>query len=51
MPSMRQDGLAKRKSELELFSGTILKLGKKHNIPTPVNQRIYEKILEIESLY
>ena len=26
MPSMRQDGLAKRKSELELFSGTILKL-------------------------
>ena len=44
MPSMRQDGIAKRETEVELFAGTILKLGKKHNIPTPVNQKIYDKI-------
>lgn len=51
MPSMRQDGLAKRKSEVELFSGTVTKLGKKHNIPTPVNDEIYRRVKEIENHY
>lgn len=51
MPSMRQDGLARRKSEVELFSGTIIKLGNKHNIPTPVNEYIYKRVREIESKY
>lgn len=51
MPSMRQDGLACRKSEVELFSGTVLKLGEKHNISTPVNRKIYQKIIERESKY
>ncbi|POP30917.1 ketopantoate reductase family protein [Lactonifactor longoviformis] len=48
MPSMRQDTKAKRKTEVELFSGTLRKLGKKHHIPTPVNDWLYEKIQEIE---
>lgn len=48
MPSMRQDGIAGRKTEVELFSGTILKLGAKHKIPTPVNQKIYDGIIEME---
>lgn len=48
MPSMRQDGIAGRKTEVELFSGTILKLGAKHKVPTPVNQKIYDRIIEME---
>lgn len=44
MPSMRQDTLAGRRTEVELFSGTIKNLGKRHQIPTPVNDVLYEKI-------
>lgn len=48
-PSMRQDAEAKRKSEVQLFAGAVLELGKKHGIDTPVNQFFYNKILEMES--
>jgi|LFRM01.2.fsa_nt_gb 2-dehydropantoate 2-reductase len=51
MPSMRQDTKAGKNTEVELFSGTICRLGRKHNIPTPVNDFFYERIREIESLY
>ena len=51
MPSMRQDTLAHRKTEVELFSGTIRRLGQKHGVPTPVNDWLYERILEIEKSY
>nr|WP_096549638.1 ketopantoate reductase family protein [Ureibacillus thermosphaericus] len=50
-PSMAQDVDAKRLSEVELFAGTVLKLGKKYGIDTPVNKMLYEKIKEIESEY
>lgn len=50
-PSMRQDMEAKRCSEVELFSGTVLALGRKHGLPTPVNQELYRKIQEMESHY
>lgn len=50
-PSMRQDAVAKRKSEVELFAGTIVHVGKKHGVPVPVNQFYYDKILEMESNY
>jgi len=48
---MRQDLEAKRKSEVELFAGTILKLGKKHNLSFPTNQFLYDKIKEMESRF
>ena len=51
MPSLRQDTKAKRKTEVELFAGTIKKLGKKHAIPTPLNDYLYDKIKEIENNY
>ncbi len=51
MPSMRYDGLHKRKSEVEIFAGTVLKYGKKHGIPTPINQDIYDRIIKLESKY
>lgn len=50
-PSMAQDVEAKRFSEVELFAGTVLKLGKKHSIDTPINQKLYNQIQIIERLY
>ncbi|NLP21731.1 MAG: 2-dehydropantoate 2-reductase, partial [Erysipelotrichaceae bacterium] len=51
MPSMRQDLLQKRKTEVDLFAGTVVKLGQKHNIPTPFNQALLEEIHELEKNY
>ncbi|WP_423802568.1 ketopantoate reductase family protein [Neobacillus sp. SAB-20_R2A] len=50
-PSMAQDVEAKRFSEVDLFSGTVLELGKKFGIPTPVNKELYERIKLMESKY
>ena len=50
-PSMRQDVEAKRKSELELFAGTVLEYGEKHGIDTPVNREIFDRITELEKTY
>jgi 2-dehydropantoate 2-reductase len=47
-PSMQQDIEAGRKTEVELFAGTILSLGNKHGIGCPVNQMLYDKITEME---
>ncbi len=51
MPSMRQDGLAHRKSEVDLFAGTVIVLANKHNIDAPVNQKIYDIVMKMESAY
>lgn len=48
MPSMRQDMAAGRKTEVELFAGTAITLGKKHGVPTPVNEWLYEKVKDME---
>lgn len=48
---MRQDGKAHRKSEVELFSGTIRRLAQKHDIPVPVNDWFYETIQAMEARY
>ncbi len=50
-PSMRQDAVAKRYSEVELFAGTVLKLAAKYGIDTPVNKRFYDDIKKMESSY
>jgi len=50
-PSMRQDMEAKRFSEVELFSGAVLELGKKYSVSTPINQELYRRIKEIEARY
>jgi len=49
MPSLRQDVLARRPTEVELFSGTINRLGAAHGIPTPVNERFYAAIKALEA--
>ena len=51
MPSMRQDGLAHRKSEVELFAGTVIALADKHGIDLPVNKMIYDIVKKMESKY
>ncbi len=51
MPSMRQDGISKKYSEVELFSGTVIREAEKYNLDVPVNQRLYREIKELESSY
>ena len=51
MPSMRQDGVSKRPSEVEMFAGTVMKLAKKHGIEIPANQFLYDSVKEIEKAY
>ena len=48
MPSMRQDILLGRPTEVELFAGTILAYAEKHGLDTPVNRSLYKLIKEKE---
>ena len=50
-PSMRQDALAKRKSEVDMFAGTVIEIAKKHGISVPVNERYYSIVQDRESKY
>lgn len=50
-PSMRQDALAHRKSEVDLFAGTVIKIAARHQLSVPVNTFYYQRIQEIESDY
>ncbi len=47
MPSLRQDLYANRPCELELFAGTVRKLGAKHGIATPINDELYQGITRL----
>lgn len=51
VPSMRQDGLARRRSEVEIFAGTVRILAKKHHILVPANEFLYKRVMEIEASY
>ena len=50
-PSMRQDALAHRKSEVDMFAGAVIALGEKHHVKVPVNEKYYKIVQEIESAY
>ena len=50
-PSMGQDRIARRQSEVEMFAGTVIRRGQKAGIPTPVNQWLYDQVQEIEKSY
>jgi 2-dehydropantoate 2-reductase len=49
--SMCQDVEAGRKTEVELFAGTMIELGRKHGIPVPVNALFHQLIRAIEQSY
>ena len=42
--SMLQDVEACRKTEIEMFAGKVIELGKDLGIPTPVNERLFQII-------
>ena len=44
--SMLQDVEAGRKTEVDMFAGVMIELGKKHNIPTPYN-KVLKELFEI----
>lgn len=46
--SMLQDIEAGRKTEVEIFAGTVIELGEKYNIPTPYNKVLKEMIEILE---
>jgi 2-dehydropantoate 2-reductase len=46
--SMLQDIEAGRKTEVEIFSGKVIALGKKFDLPTPVNEVLFHAIKVIE---
>lgn len=49
MPSMAQDRVARRKTEVDEFAGTICRLAAKHDIQAPQNEWLYQRIREIEA--
>lgn len=51
MPSMRQDGLTHRSSEVELFAGTVIKKAEKYKLEVPVNKELYNRIKAMEEKY
>lgn len=51
MPSMRQDGISHRYSEVELFAGTVIRKAAQYGIPVPVNQMLFQRVKEIEASY
>lgn len=50
-PSMRQDALAKRRSEVDLFAGTVREIAAKHQVAVPVNDFYYQSVQEMEAAY
>ena len=49
--SMLQDVEAGRKTEVEIFAGTVVSLGKEYDVPTPVNATMLRIIKVIEHKY
>jgi 2-dehydropantoate 2-reductase len=46
--SMLQDIAAGRKTEVEMFAGKVVELGRRHNVPTPANRLILDIIHVLE---
>ena len=46
--SMLQDIEAKRKTEVEIFGGKVVELGRTHGVQTPVNQTVFQIIRVLE---
>jgi len=49
IPSMAQDVVAGRKTEVDMFAGTVIEMSRKHNLSTPANEYLYKKTKEIEA--
>lgn len=50
-PSMRQDGLARRKTEVDMFAGAVMAMADRFGMKVPVNQALYQKVKEMEKTW
>ena len=50
-PSMVHDMMAMRRTEIDALNGAVVALGKKHNIPTPLNEALLALIKGVEGQY
>jgi 2-dehydropantoate 2-reductase len=48
--SMLQDVEAGRKTEVDIFAGTVVELGRRHGVPTPVNDVLGRMIHGLERM-
>ncbi len=48
--SMLQDVEAGRKTEVDIFAGTVIELGQQYGVATPVNQLLYKLITALEEI-
>ncbi|MCR5294259.1 MAG: 2-dehydropantoate 2-reductase [Lachnospiraceae bacterium] len=51
MPSMAQDRINRKRSEVELFAGTVRRIAAEHGFLVPVNDYLYEMVQKIEAEY
>lgn len=49
MPSMAQDRISRKRTEVEEFAGTVIRLAERHGILVPQNRWLYRRIREIEA--
>ena len=49
MPSMAQDRINHKLTEVEEFAGTIIRLAEQHDILVPTNRWLYDRIRTIEA--
>ena len=49
MPSMAQDRINEKPTEVEEFSGTVIRLAERHGLLVPTNRWLYEHIRELEA--
>ena len=50
-PSMGQDRRQKKRSEVDMFAGTVIRYGERLGIETPVNDFMLRRVREIEAAY
>ncbi|MBR1918416.1 MAG: ketopantoate reductase family protein [Spirochaetales bacterium] len=51
MPSMRQDGLMRRPSEVELFAGTVVLKAETLGLDVPYNRMVLDRVRKLEESY
>lgn len=49
LPSMAQDRINRKATEVEQFSGTVIRLAERHGILVPTNRWLYRRIRELEA--
>lgn len=51
IPSMRQDSIQKRRTEVDMFAGAVMSIAERHGISVPANEFLFCRAKEIEASY